>query len=367
MYDLMDKVYKFIERCGNPKINIVWLADTILTRLKNDLDYFINAEGFKGYGKSNLMLLIALIQCRYAGLWKNKETGKVVKVLPRTTPLPPPWEHIEISFSFSKNMSFLDDSKAIKDKFNSLDKYMPLIIDEGSKNLHKYNWQNKMQFMLVQLSDTERYQNKSVFVCFPNFRELNPVFRNDRIMMRLYLYHRNAQENYSSCIISLRDVNRYVIDPWHTDLNAKDFEYLLRKTPTATRTARSIISAERKLKGYAGDFEVPSLRYIAPKIWKIYYTYKTENAKREYGETDGELPDSKNVTKWKYTLKNIIKYLKDNNPDMTMKQIAEICKSKPSIISTLMTTELPQDKVDKIEKELIAEKEKEEKAFYDNV
>ena len=38
------------------------------------------------------------------GGWRNVETGKVVKVLPRLTPLPYPWEHIKVGFDFNKNI-----------------------------------------------------------------------------------------------------------------------------------------------------------------------------------------------------------------------------------------------------------------------
>jgi hypothetical protein len=342
MYDFLDKVNEFYARRGNPRINAIWLADTIMKRLKNDLDYYVNCEGQKGYGKSNLMLLMALLQSRYSGLWKNKLTGKIVRVVPRTTPLPPEWEHIEVGFRFKKNMSFLDNTADIKIKFNSLDKYMPFVIDEGSKNLHKYNWQSKTQFMLVKLSDTERYQNKAFYVCFPHFTELNAAFRNDRIMMRLYVYARNVKQHYASCIISLKDVNRYVVDPWHTDDNARAFEYQLRKRPAALRTPTDILNAEKKLSGYAGNFDIPELKVIAPKIWAHYMRYKITNAQKELND-DEDNEFSKNLVKWKMASKNLIDYLKNLHPELTNAEVARIMGLSTTTLSDLRKLEAPPD------------------------
>ncbi len=317
MQELVSKVKDFYEERDNPKMDVIWLSNLILRRLKNDFDHYTNIEGIKGYGKSNLMLLLGLLQCRYSGLWKNKTTGKIVKVLPRRIPLSKEWEQIETGFDFDKNMSFLDNTKELQTKYNLLDRYMPFCLDEGSKNLHKYVWQSRLQFMLIKMSDTERYQNKSFFICFPNFKELNSIFRNDRVQMRLYVYHRSSSKGFAGCIISLRDVSRWILDPWHMDENAKQFEHLLRRVPMATRNYQHILYAEKKLKGYAGNFDFPSLKNIAPKIWKIYMRYKTLNAKREKTEEETETEkESKNTIRWKYATKMLMAYIKKNNKEL---------------------------------------------------
>lgn len=321
---LMESINKFYEERGWPRINALWLANLFLKRLGNDLDYFVNCEGIKGIGKSNLILLLSLIQTRYSGLWQNKYTGIIKKVLPRNNPLPPEWKHIKPGFSFKKNMSFLDDSPDVKRKFNELDKYMPLSLDEGSKNLHKHQWQNKMQFMLVKLSDTERYQNKVVFVCFPHFSELNSVFRNDRIMMRLYLYEKNIHEHYASCIISLKDVNRYIADPWHSEENAKNFEEILKHKPAALRSPEDILYAEKKLKGYVGNFQVPEIKKLSPKIWNIYMKYKIFHAKKDADAEDETLDDNDKIRKWKISIKKLCDYIKTIRPNITQAELGRI-------------------------------------------
>lgn len=333
---LMLGVEQFYELRRNPKMNLVWLADAIIKRLRNDQDFWLNCEGIKGSGKSNLILLLSLLMHRYSGLWKNKKTGETIRVLPRTKPMPDDWEHIKLGFEFNKNMSFLDSHQDVKNKYNNLDRYGAMIIDEGSKNLHKYNWQSKTQFMLVQMSDTERYQNKCCFVCFPNFKELNPTFRNDRIMARLYVYYRSNTKKYSSCILSLKDENRHITDPWHTDENARRYEELLKKVPFGARSPENILKTEKRLKGYIGNFDVPSVKHIAPKIWKIYMTYKIENAQKELTDTDeASLEWEKKMFKWKYATHSLIAFIKDKLPYVTFKELALVSALSPSTISSL--------------------------------
>lgn len=299
-------------------------------------------------GKSNFILLLSLIQTRYSGIYKDTKTGALIKVMPRVKPMPDRYKQLSVGFSFRNNMSFLDESDDVKRKFNGIDKYHPLIIDEGSKNLHKYQWNNKLQFLLVRMSDTERWQNKSVYVCFPNFKELNPAFRNDRIMMRIYLYDRNKNQGYSSCILSLKDENRYNSDPWHNDENAKEYEYILRKTNIAMRTPAHILMAERKLKNYAGNFEVPSLEKIAPRIWDIYMKYKTYYANKDAaGINLKEEEESVKVTKLKVNVRKLIDYVQKNLPDLTKKDLQKISGlSQPAFITLMHETE--SENLDKI-------------------
>lgn len=346
--DLIKKVEEFYFERGNPRMNIIWLANLILKRLKLDRDYFINIEGLKGTGKSNFILLLSLIQTRYSGIYKDTKTGALIKVMPRVKPMTNRYKQLSVGFSFRNNMSFLDESDDVKRKFNGIDRYHPLIIDEGSKNLHKYQWNNKLQFLLVRMSDTERWQNKSVYVCFPNFKELNPAFRNDRIMMRIYLYDRNKNQGYSSCILSLKDENRYNSDPWHNDENAKEYEYILRKTNIAMRTPAHILMAERKLKNYAGNFEVPSLEKIAPRIWDIYMKYKTYYANKDAaGINLKEEEESIKVTKLKVNVRKLIDYVQKNLPDLTKKDLQKISGlSQPAFITLMHETE--SENLDKI-------------------
>lgn len=335
---LWDKIDNFYKERNYPRMNAVWLADLFLKRLKNDQDCWINCEGIKGKGKSNLILLLSLLMCRNSGIYQNKKTNKYVKVLPRITPLDEnEWEHIEFGFKFNRNMSFLDNSQDVKNKFNALDQYSPFLLDEGSKNLHKYGWQSKTQFMLVQLSDTERYQNKCVFVCLPNFKELNPTFRNDRIMMRLYVYHRSQKLKYSGAIISIKDPNRHIIDPWHMDENAKTYEKFMKKISYSARTNEIILKAEKKLKGYVGHLEIPSLKHLSPKIWNIYMKYKIANAQKELSETtdEKEIEFEKKMHRWKFATHNLIEFLKERVPHLTYKDISHVCSLSSSQISTL--------------------------------
>lgn len=348
MDSLLEEIDKFYAERGYPKVNAVYLADLFLKRLKNDLDYYCNCEGQRGYGKSNLMLLLALLQARYGGVYKRKTDGKLFNVLPRTKPMDKEkFERLTVAFKFNKNMSFLDDVKDVELKYNNLDRYHPFVIDEGSKNLHKYKWMDTMQFKLVQLSDVARYQNKTFFICFPNFTELNASFRNNRIMMRLYVYHRDVNKHFASAIMSLKDVNRHVPNPWHVEENADMFEELLKRKPAALRNHNDILYAESRLKGYAGTFDFPELKIIAPRIWDVYMRYKIMNAKKESVTPGEEESESERILRWKKVSLRLAEWIKTKEPTLSYSSIAEMMGVAPITFSQLRALKPLQSKEEK--------------------
>lgn len=241
-------------------------------------------------------------------------------------------------------MSYLDDTKDVKKKYFELDKYMPFAIDEGSKSLHRQKWQDSLSFSLVKLSDVSRYQNKVFFICFPHFAELNSIFRNDRIMLRLYVYHRNVDKHFASCIMSLKDTNRYVLDSWHTDDNARMYEDILKRTPPALRNHNHILYAEKKLKGFAGDFDFPELKIIAPRIWNIYLRYKIMHAEKDNAENGEEETESTRILRWKVASRNLIEWVRNQFPKMTYPEIAKIMNVATITLSQLRTLKEP-DKI----------------------
>lgn len=326
MENLMQQVEDFYKQRPN-EFTIFQLANLILRRLKSDRDFFMSFEGMRGTGKSNLMILLQLVICRYAGIWRNTDTNELRKVLPRMKPLPEPWIQETCSFEFSKNVSFLDKVEDLQEKFNSIDRFMPFGIDEGSKNLHKSQWQNKVAHKLVLMSDTERYQNKGFFICIPNFNELNKAFRDDRINIRIYLVVRHTNENFAECVITKKDESRWTSDPWHIDNNAKKFEYLLRKRPVAIRTPQDILKAEKKLTGFLSTMAIPNLKTMAPRLWDIYYKHKIDNAKQEHSKDDSanEQKQTKNTQKYKYAIKQLLALAKVKNK-ITFKDLSELTR-----------------------------------------
>lgn len=275
-------------------------------------------------------------------------------VYPRILPLPAPWVHTKFGFQFKRNMSFLDNTDELKKKFFAIGKYHPFIIDEGSKNLHKYQWATKLQFLLVQMSDTERWQNKAFYVCFPNFKELNSTFRNDRIGMRIYIYNKNVSKDYSSAIISLKDVNRHISDPWHTDENANLFENLLRRIPIANRNARDILYAEKKLMGFAGNFDIPNLATLSPRIWDIYMKYKMNNAVKENDNEENDT-ETVRVRKWKEATLSLIYFINKFLPNVTARAVADAVNIGPvDKVYDLKNGKFARERREEIEKRLNA-------------
>lgn len=334
MEDLILKVEEFYKTMGNPKMGINFLAEQITKRLKSDRDYILCIEGLKGTGKSNFALLLALMMAKYNGLYKSKVSGQVVKAVGRTKPMDKDkWDRLSVDFDFDKNFSFLDDAKQIKKKFFATSRFGALVLDEGSKALHKYKWSDKLQQMLVGLSDSERWQNKATIICIPNFRELTTTFRNDRIRMRIYIYKRDDVNNYASGVIGVRDPGRWSIDPWYLDDNFKIYEHILRKYSFSDRTTSRIQFAESKLKGYVGTIHFPSIKTLAPSIWDKYFNYKVKYAMAQNNEEeDIEAEESKRITKWRYALKMVIAELKRTNPKITWTELSRLTSVSVSAV-----------------------------------
>jgi hypothetical protein len=324
------------------EIDLFNLARMITRRLKSDRDLYCCVEGLKGNGKSNLVVILMIIMARYTGFYRDKRTGQIIKVLARNSPMNENhYERLTCAFDFEKNLSFLDQVSILQERFNSLDRYMAFGIDEGSKNLHKQNWQTKIQFKLVQLSDTERWQNKAFFICIPNFKELNSNFRNDRIQIRLYIYTRKTKEGYASAIISMRDPGRWSSDPWFVEENENTFEWILRKRPLAMRTPEDIIRAERKLKGYCGEIHIPSLKLIAPNIWNTYMAYKITNAKKELSEeVEGETIEQRQNNHLKYALKKMMAFVKLKFPGIRYADFSKLTTIPAPILSNIWREEI---------------------------
>lgn len=320
------------------EIDIFRLSRAVLNKLKTDRDFFSAVEGVRGTGKSNLLLLVCLVMHAYAGYYRHRTTQVIYQALPRDKPLDPTkWERLTCSFDFDKNMSFLDNADDLSKKFNSVERYGSFAIDEGSKNLHKHNWQAKVQFKLVQLSDTERYQNKSFWICIPNFKELNSTFRNDRIQLRIYLYVRHTDLDYASAVLSMREPGRWNNDPWFVEENEKEYERILRNKPPALRTWKDVIHAERKLRGYLGEIHIPSIKSMSPKIWDTYMKYKITNAQKELEKDDEGIQsvEHKQNQHLKYAIKKMMAFLKLKFPGLRYGDFNKLTTLPTQVISSI--------------------------------
>jgi hypothetical protein len=80
--------------------------------------------------------------------------------------------------------------------------------------------------------------------------------------------------------------------------------------PIARRAAHHVLYAESKLQGYAGNFDVPELKHIAPRIWDIYMQYKIMNAQKQKDDENGGELETAIVKRWKFHAFKLLSFIK---------------------------------------------------------
>jgi len=97
----------------------------------------------------------------------------------------------------------------------------------------------------------------------------------------------------------------------------------------------------KEIKNYAGNFEVPSLEEIAPKIWDIYMKHKSYYANKDSGSVDlNEDEESVKIIKLKYNTRRLLNYIENNFPNLTKKDMQKIAGlTAPAYIKLINDTD----------------------------
>ena len=228
-------------------------------RLKNKYDFVWGITGGRGNGKSTLEI----------------ESGYM----------------LDDKFDLKKNLLMIPNASMIKSKFNSLDTYQVLGIDEASRSLHKHTWYDKVQQEVNAMYDTERYQYKGTMICIPNFWNLTPNFRNERVDVWIHVFARGWAS------IAIPDKNRFTEDPWHQKENMRSYRQVLgasAKIIDAMSNINKLVKAEKSM-----DINVAVLNFppLDPEIQEAYDILKIES--RAIIETPLSSKDVARIAYWK--------------------------------------------------------------------
>jgi hypothetical protein len=269
------------------------LTREIIKFIKNDWDVVISIEGSEGVGKTDLACLVGM------SIYKR--------------------------FDFVRNIAYLPSLDDISDKFDSIERYGVLIIDEAIKVLYKMRALERLQVKLVEKYATERKQNKVTILCVPRHNDLNENFRNHRVMLRVWIPVRGV------AIVYARDKDKDVKDPWHVSHSLEIKKRLLSKKVTE-REIKEIIECERKTLNYVMDFEFPDM---PPEHWDKYFSAYAQEKLREKDlkRHEGELEGTK-LELYRIALSSMIKSsLLDDKK--TQREVAEITGLSQKTISIL--------------------------------
>lgn len=228
------------------------IAREIRRGLREDYDFVCAITGREGSGKSTLMIILMILIDRRTNL--------------------------------KKQLSLLPSSGEIKRMFKSIKQYGVLGIDEAIKILHKQDWYNVLQKIIVHMYATERFQNKATFLCIPRFKDLNENFRNHRVNCWIDVLDRGV------AFVKVPIPVSYFSDPWLMDEMIKKYQFLLKSKKGSQITIEDMERIEKKNPCYVDTIYFPDL---PTEIKEIYLELKIHaRAKEERGDIE-ELPKDK--------------------------------------------------------------------------
>lgn len=172
------------------------------------------------------------------------------------------------NFDIRKNISYLPTTKEVEEKFNNLNQYEILVIDEAIKVLYKLNWMDKLQIRINQLYATERKQNKATILCIPRLRDLNEQFRNHKVHVNIHIVARG----YAIAFVR-DDYNFATVDPFHLKETDKMLEKLRVNRRIMEIDLGERLAIYRKVPNYFFDFVFPQL---PEEIFNAYKQIGTE-------------------------------------------------------------------------------------------
>lgn len=295
--ELKKKLRAFSE---DDEFNMIDLANLIKKRLRNDWDIYISLEGRTGSGKSTLAVLLGLL--------------------------------VDSHFTIKDNMCLLPDATEIRDKFNKVQQYGLVVVDEAAKTLHKYGWHDKGQQSIVEMGNTERYQNKAVLLCMPLFSDLSSSFRRGRVDVRIWIPERGR------AMIFLRHDDKDIEDPWHTkeNLNFKQKQWRILRAKGASIVLgdnEKHLRIERKSPNYGFEFRYPDIKEVLPEIHGEYVKAKEDS--RDY-EMPQEESVSPMVDKYRDRLEKAIILIRERIPKIKNKELCKLIGIPKSTLSDII-------------------------------
>jgi len=227
---------------------------------------------------------------------------------------------IDKNFDLDKNIAYLPDDQEIIEKFNKIDQYSVLQIDEAGNVLYKLQWMSRMQQSINQMYMTERKQNKCTILCIPRFTDLNEHFRNYRVKFWIWIPTRGVG------ILYRRDDDKDARDPWHFDDNRRfKRKFWERRGKRMTEiTIEELVKIEKQTTNYVCHFTFDKLPEELENKYKEYHAkYKKISQEREI---EKQLESMSTTSKRKeLMLGKLIGELIEKT-GMTQKEVSELLK-----------------------------------------
>ena len=302
--NLENERYKELLESEDIKGMRAFAHDIVSLRLEDDSDIQIAITGEPGTGKSTLGIWI--------GWLINRDSKKV--------------------FNLVKNIAYIPDQKDVIKQYNDIQSKTALIIDEAVRGMHKHQWANKMQQLLVQMFNTERYQNKATILIMPRFKDLGEYFRNERVRVWIHVQKRGTG------IVYVKDLDEHIgmEDPWHFKENIKIKQKIYKGRILTSQEER--LNAAVEANGFLGIITFPQLPY---EIEEEYKRLKLESRKPKT-EAEEEEPTTMGARKYRDSLRLAVKLIK-TKLKITNRDIGKAIGIRETIVSLWLNTDRLQE------------------------
>lgn len=272
------------------------LIKNIRKHLRQDYDTVIVITGtFEGVGKSTLMQFLGF--------------------------------KVDDNFDQIKNICYIPTSEQIIEKFNGINRYGLLGLDEGSEVFYKMDFMSEVQTSLVKMLKRDRKENKAVVICIPQFTDLAKSVRDGKVKLWIHILKRGK------AVVNKPFPNPYGRDKWLIDEYEKEYrKYFKNKKSNEINADDMERFFETKVKTYCFSFEFPSL---PDEKWQIY----TEQVKKERDTYYARLKDEQNERDRKTSaIVQLLVELKFRHR-YSQKELASLTGYTPSRISKLLKDE----------------------------
>lgn len=176
---------------------------------------------------------------------------------------------------------------------NKPDNYV-IGVDEAVGSMFKREWQDKNQIELMKILNMYRDKGHITFLLIPHFFDLDSVLRNSHIIKWwIYVY------GMGEAVVYKADNNPFTNDVWNLKENWKLWEK----------------AKLHKSKNYLFNIVWGELEQREYKEYKRVKAVKRKQALRV---------ETKEITKPKLTMKQVVEYITNRNPDAKGTQIGKI-------------------------------------------
>jgi len=283
-------------------LSLEQVGNVIRKRLTLDQDACVAVTGDEGTGKSSLAIQLAM--------------------------------SMDNLFQLQRNVIFSPKYDAIKSAMTNLPPFTPVIADEAIKALYKSFWQNRAQKMLNMFMALARQENKLLLLLIPKLSDLNPFFRNRRVMCWIHIIRGiNKEEKEGKAIIFMKTKSPFAEDDiWHYKENQKMIDGYCRskRTSEVMMTWQDYANVLSRSRNYVGMLDFGHL----PD--DVFESYKTEKKKFAYEDVEdgGESKTNKRDFYIPH-MKKLIGFLHESN-GMSYAEVGHLIGLSPSRIHQIV-------------------------------